>query len=117
MKKVFHLGNCNTCQRILSELKPESKGFELQEIKTEPISKDQIEEMVRMAGSYEALFSRRAMKYRAMNLQEKDLSEQEYKELILSEYTFLKRPVIIDHEHIFIGSSKKTVTAALQHLT
>lgn len=117
MKRVFHLGNCSTCQRILSELKPESKGFTLQEIKSEPITEGQIEEMGKLAGSYEALFSRRAMKYRAMNLQDRQLDEEDYKELILSEYTFLKRPVIIDGEHIFIGSSKKTVAAAREYLS
>jgi arsenate reductase len=117
MKKVFLLANCSTCQRIIAELDPESKGLELQEIKSTPITSDQLEELARLAGSYEALFSRRAMKYRALNLQDKNLTEEDYKGLILSEYTFLKRPVIVEGENIFIGSSKKTVAAALEHLT
>ena len=68
------------------------------------------------AGSYEALFSRRAMKYRAMGLHEQDLTEEDYRKLILEEYTFLQRPVIFVGDDIFVGNSKKNVAAAKQKL-
>ncbi|GGW98853.1 arsenate reductase family protein [Salegentibacter mishustinae] len=111
MKKVYHLSSCNTCQKILKELNlPDS--FEIQDIKEEEITKEQLEEMEALAGSYEALFSRRARLYRERELNKKELSEADYKELILDHYTFLKRPVIINNDEIFIGNSKKTVAAA-----
>lgn len=115
MKKIYHLSTCDTCQRILKELQP-LDGFVLQDIKTEAISADQLEEMRRMAGSYEALFSKRARLFREKNLHEKTLSENEYKKLILEHYTFLKRPVIMVGDQIFIGNSKKVVTAALEQI-
>jgi arsenate reductase len=65
--------------------------------------------MKSMMGSYEALFSRRSMKYKAMGLKNKLLTEKDYRDLILQEYTFLKRPVIISGKKIFSGSEKKTV--------
>ncbi len=71
----------------------------------------QVNEMKEMAGSYEALFSRRAMKYKSMGLAQKELSEQDYRNLIVEEYTFLKRPVIIIEDKIFVGNSKKVVEA------
>ncbi len=111
MKKVYHLSSCNTCQKILKELNlPDS--FEIQDIKEEEITKEQLEEMEALAGSYEALFSRRARLYRERELNKKELSEADYKELIPDHYTFLKRPVIINNDEIFIGNSKKTVAAA-----
>lgn len=111
MKKVYHLSTCNTCQKILKELElPDS--FKLQDIKEEEITQKQLEEMKELAGSYEALFSRRARLYRERELHKKELSEPDYKTLILDHYTFLKRPVIINNEEIFIGNSKKTVAAA-----
>ena len=64
-----------------------------------------------MAGSYEALFSRRAMKYKEWGLKDKPLTEKDYRDLILQEYTFLKRPVVVNGKKIFIGSSKKTKEA------
>jgi arsenate reductase (glutaredoxin) len=111
MKKIYHLGNCTTCQRILKELKP-GKEYILQDIKTEPITEKQIDEMKAMAGSYEALFSRIALKFRAWKLNEKKLTEKDYRKYILEEYTFLKRPVIIIEKKIFIGNSPKNVAAA-----
>ena len=65
--------------------------------------------MKKMAGSYEALFSRRALKYKSMGLKEKKLTEKDYRDLILQEYTFLKRPVAIVNNKIFIGNTKAVV--------
>ena len=110
MKKIYHLANCTTNQRIIKEIKP-GKEFEYQEIKTEPITAVQIDEMKKLSGSYESLFSRVAMKYRSMGLNEMDLTEKDYRKYILQEYTFLKRPVIIINDEIFIGNSKKNVEA------
>lgn len=101
--------------RILKEL-GDVKGLVLQDIKTEPMTSKQVAEMKDMAGSYEALFSRRAMKYRSMGLNEKKLTEKDYKKYILAEYTFLKRPVMIFDGQIFIGNSKKVVAAAKESL-
>ncbi len=108
MKKIYHLANCTTCQRILKEVAP-GKTFVLQDIKTEAITEKQLDEMAKMAGSYEALFSRIALKYRAMGLNEMELTEKYYKKYILQEYTFLKRPVFIIGKEIFIANSKKNV--------
>lgn len=113
MKKIYHLSSCSTCVRILKELQP-LDGFVLQDIKTETLTIGQLEEMKKLAGSYEALFSRRAMLFKARGLGGKTLSETDYKDLILDHYTFLKRPVILVDGRIFIGNSKKVVEAAKQ---
>lgn len=112
MKKIYHLGNCTTCQRILMEWGKGIKGFEIQEIKTQPITAAQIDEMKKLAGSYEALFSRVALKYRALGLGEKNLTEKDYRKHILEEYTFLKRPVMINGSEIFVGNAPKVIAAA-----
>jgi arsenate reductase (glutaredoxin) len=109
MRKIYYLSSCSTCTRIISELGLKEKKFEFQDIKTEKITPTQLTEMKKMAGSYEALFSRVAMKYRALGLDKKQLTEEDYKKYILEEYTFLKRPVIIINNKIFIGNSKSTV--------
>ncbi|MBN4081807.1 hypothetical protein JYU23_01625 [bacterium AH-315-C07] len=115
MNKVYHLGTCSTCQRILKELNPGS-SFELQDIKKEHITPEQIDEMQKLAGSYEALFSRVAMKYKQWGLKEKSLLEEDYRNYILEEYTFLKRPVFLIEGEIFIGNSKKNIEAVKQKL-
>ena len=87
MKKIYHLGSCSTCKRILKELEP-LDDVELQEIKAEAITPEQLEQMAALSGSYESLFSRRAMLFRQRGLHEKELSESDYKDLILEHYTF-----------------------------
>lgn len=111
MRKIFHLSSCNTNQRILKELNL-GNDVELQDIKKENIDEKTLDFIKEKVGSYEDLFSKRAMKYRSMGLNDKDLSEQDYKKYILEEYTFLKRPFIIFENQVFVGNSKKTVEAA-----
>jgi arsenate reductase (glutaredoxin) len=114
MKKIYHLGNCTTCQAIIKETAIDKKGFDMQNIKVEKITAAQLDQMKKMAGTYEALFSRRAMKYKELGLKDKKLTEKDYRDFILEEYTFLKRPVVLINDAIFIGSEKKTITALKQ---
>lgn len=110
MKKVYYLSTCSTCARIIADLDLEKKGFQFQDIKTETITPAQLDEMKKLSGSYEALFSRVALKYKTLD--PKPSKESEYRKLILKEYTFLKRPVIVSGKSIFIGNTKKNIEAA-----
>ena len=107
MKKVYFLQTRDTCRRILKEVNTD--GFERQEIKANNVSVSQLDEMHQLSGSYEALFNKRAKLYKAMDLKNQILSETDYKQYILDEYTFLKRPVFILNNEIFIGNRKKVV--------
>jgi arsenate reductase len=111
MKKIYYLGTCDTCKRIMKELDLPPQ-FIKQEIKQEEVTVKQLEAMKELAGSYEALFSKRAKRYKERGLTNENLQEKDFKQLILEHYTFLKRPVIINDSKIFIGNSKKTVEAA-----
>lgn len=111
MTKIYHLSTCSTCIRIIKELNP-NKNVVLQDIKTEKITEAQLEEMKSLAGSYEELFSKRAMKYKSLGLKDMNLTEDDFKKYILSEYTFLKRPVIIVDNEIFVGNSKSNIAKA-----
>lgn len=115
MKKIYFLGTCSTCQRIMKEWGVDD-SFELQDIKIDKMTAEQVDQMIEMAGSPSALFSKRAMKYRAMGLHEREVSEDEMRQLIIDEYTFLKRPVLIHNDAIFVGNSKKVVAAAKESL-
>lgn len=101
----------------MNELGDFIDDFEKQDIKSEPITYDQIDEMKRRSGSYESLFSRKAMKYRSMGLTDKTLAENDYRKLIQEEYTFLKRPVFIVDDQIFVGNSKKVFESLKEYLS
>ena len=107
MKKVYFLQTCDTCRRILKEVNTD--GFERQEIKANNLTVSQLEEMHQLSGSYEALFNKRAKLYKSMDLKNQVLSETDFRQFLLDEYTFLKRPVFILEDEIFIGNSKKVI--------
>lgn len=110
MNKIYYLSTCDTCARIIKELGLKEKKFTFQDIKTEKITREQLEEMKALSGSYESLFSRVALKYKTLD--PKPSTEAEYKKLILGEYTFLKRPVILTKGKIFVGNAKGNIQAA-----
>jgi arsenate reductase (glutaredoxin) len=111
MKKIYYLSTCSTCKRVIHDLKLNSE-FEFQDVKTEPITELQLDLLKELAGSYEKIFSKIAMKYRIWGLHERKLTEAEYKDYILKEYTFIKRPVIVIDSNIFIGSSRPVINEA-----
>lgn len=113
MRKVFTLSTCDTSKRILKPL--DLTEFTVKDIKSDNITKEDLDEMYALAGSYESLFSRRSRSYGALGLKNKILTEKNYRDYILSDYTFLKRPVIIDGDHIFIGNQKNNVTSLYQY--
>ena len=111
MKKIYYLKTCNTCQRIIKSLElPEN--FKRQDLKEHPLSLADLDHLKSLAGSYETLFSRRAKRYKEMGLKNESLEERDYKRYILDHYTFLKRPVLVIEQQIFIGNSPKTIAAA-----
>ncbi|MFZ4542690.1 MAG: arsenate reductase family protein [Saprospiraceae bacterium] len=113
--KVFHLSSCGTCRKIIAALRLEQQ-CELQNIKTNPISEEELDWAAVQTGSYESLFSRKAIKYREMGLNQQDLQESDYRRLILSDYSFLKRPVMFLDGTVFAGNAEKTIEAAGEKL-
>ena len=115
MKKVLYLSTCNTCQRILSEV--DTDGFKLQDTKQEPAGKEDVEFLRSYVDSYEALINKRAQLWQQRGLKNQSLSEEDYKNLLLEHYTFIKRPIFIDGEKVFIGNSKKVIQALKSHIS
>ena len=111
MPVFYYLSSCSTCKKILKTL-PLTANIKQVDIKKNPLDEFQIEQLYKLAGSYEALFSRRAQLYKKRNLKDQKLSETEYRQLLLEHYSFLKRPILYYDKHIFIGNSPVIVAAA-----
>ncbi len=93
----------------MKEVEP-SDEFVYQDLKTEPITPEQLDEIYAYTKSYKNIFNKQARKYRELSLHLKELGEDEMRQLILEEYTFLKRPVFIVEDRIFIGNNRKVVS-------
>lgn len=109
MKKVFYLNTCDTCRKILAQF--DLSGWELREIKKEPVTNEELTEMYKKTKSYEALFSKKSTQIKQRGLDVKALTENDFKDLLLDHYAFLKRPVFLTDDQIFVGNDKKNVEA------
>ena len=111
MKKFYFLSTCNTCHRILNHLEL-NEEFELRDIKKTAITSEELAHLKSLSGSYESLFSRRAKLYKELGLKEKSLNDNDYRNYILEHYTFLKRPLLVLDNQLFIGNSPKIINSA-----
>ena len=105
---LFYLASCDTCRKIIKSL-PKDLSLVYHDIKQNPITTAQLEEMKALAGSYEALFSKKAQLYKTMDLKNKSLTEADYKKYLLEHYTFLSRPVFIIEDQIYIGNTQQNI--------
>mgnify|MGYP001194856052 FL=1 len=111
MNVFYYLRNCSTCKRIITELNIKNP-IKFRNLKNNPLHEKELVFLKSLSGSYESLFSKKAQLYKKWNLKEKTLLERDYKNLILKHYTFLKRPVLILKNKIFIGNSPKIIEQA-----
>ena len=107
MKKVFYLKTCGTNKKIMTPL--DLSDWELREIKSQPVTEAELEEMYDKTKSYEALFSKKSTQIKERGIDVSSLKEQDFKKLILDHYSFLKRPVFITDKEVFAGSDKKNL--------
>jgi arsenate reductase len=104
----YWLPNCSTCQKAKRRLDYHRVALtKLRDIKTEPLSRPEIERLAALLGGAENLFSRRSVKYRELGLKDKMISENEMLDLMASEYTFLKRPVLVINDKAVAGFFEK----------
>jgi arsenate reductase (glutaredoxin) len=108
MNKIYFLASCDTCRKIIKSL-PNADQLTYIDIRQHPITLEELNEMQKLSGSYEALFSKKAQLYKSLDLKNKSLTEDDYKKYLLEHYTFLSRPVFIINENIYIGNSQKNI--------
>jgi len=115
MNKIYYLASCDTCRKIIKSL-PKDHDLIFHDIKQNPITVEELEEMHKLSGSYESLFSKKAQLYKSMDLKNKSLAEDDFKKYILEHYTFLSRPVFIINEKIYIGNTQQNILQVMKAL-
>src|SRR6478752_2669882 len=116
MNKIYYLASCDTCRKIIKSL-PEGHNLEFRDIRQNPITLEELEQMRELSGSYEALFSKKAQLYKSMNLKSQSLTEDDFKKYILEHYTFLSRPVFIIDGQIYIGNTQQNMLKVMKALS
>ncbi len=106
--KLYGLPHCSTCQKAvayLEELDVEIENFH--DVKENNLSRKEVEKLVELVGGVDKLFSKRAVKYRSLGLNEMELSDKQLVDYMVEEYTFIKRPVMVFGDTALAGFSKK----------
>lgn len=115
MDIFYYLKTCDTCKRIIKTLNlPDS--IKQINIKENPITPKQLDVLFTKTKSYSALVNPRAQLLKKRGIKASELSEEESKALILEHYSFLKRPVLIYQDEIFVGNAAATIEAAQKAL-
>jgi arsenate reductase len=115
MNKIYYLASCDTCRKIIKNL-PKDNNLVFHDIKQNPITEAELEEMYQLSGSYEALFSKKAQLYKSMDLKNKALTEADFKKYILEHYTFISRPVFIIDGKIYVGNTQQNILQVMKAL-
>jgi arsenate reductase (glutaredoxin) len=115
MNNFYWLPNCSTCVKAKKYL--DANGIEINElrdIKANKLSRAEVEKLVELIGGADKLFSRRAIKYRELGLNKREVSTEEMLDLMTNEYTFIKRPVLVINGKAIAGFSEKNYAEFLQ---
>jgi arsenate reductase len=115
MNKIYYIASCDSCRKIIKSL-PKGNDLVFRDIKQDPLTAAELEEMHQLSGSYEALFSKKAQLYKSMNLKEKSLTEDDYKKYILEHYTFLSRPVFVINNGVYVGGTQQNMLQVMKAL-
>lgn len=108
MNIIYYIASCDTCRKIIKAL-PKDANLTFRDIKQDSLTIEELEKMRELAGSYEALFSKKAQLYKSLDLKNKALTEVDFKKYLLEHYTFLSRPVFVLDNQIFIGNSQQNI--------
>jgi arsenate reductase len=115
MNKIYYIASCDTCRKIIKSL-PKGNNLVFRDIKQTALTEEELEEMHQISGSYEALFSKKAVLYKTMDLKNKSLTEDDYKKYILEHYTFLSRPVFVIDNNVYVGGTQQNMLQVMKAL-
>ena len=116
IETMYWLPYCSTCTKAEQHLLNQGVSIARHvNVKEERPSLETLKTLAEMLGGVDKLFSKRAMKYRALGLHEKTLSDDEMLGYMQEEYTFIKRPVVVTPDgRALAGFSARQYDALIQ---
>jgi len=92
---VYQKPTCTTCRQVYNALKDSGVDFDAVDYYTDPIPKAKLKELLKKAGmSARDLLRTREEIYRTLKLGEKDLSESDIIDLMVTHPDLIQRPIV-----------------------
>ena len=108
---------CTTCQKAQKWLDSNGISYDLRDIKTDNPSREELTEWYRSSGlPLKKFFNTSGMLYRSLELKDKlpDMSEDEQLDLLASDGTLVKRPLLINGGKVLVGFKESEWTSLLK---
>ena len=105
--KLYGLKNCDSCKKALSQLRAAGHEIEFFDIRTEPICRSQIADLLARHGD-QLVLNRKSLTWR--NLAESDRSLPP-ETLLALHPTLIKRPIIFYQDTSYVGWDQDVQTA------
>ncbi|HBZ38315.1 MAG TPA: hypothetical protein DF712_08540 [Balneola sp.] len=102
MLHVIGINNCDTIKKTKKWLTENEIEFEFIDLKKEPLTIDEINELEFKVG-LDVLVNKRGTTYRKLELKEKDLSKEEIIKTLAENQSMIKRPVLVLDEAVLVG--------------
>ena len=115
MRVFYYLSSCSTCKKIENQLIL-GESVKKIDIKKKKLTEQELKTLHEKVGNYEGLINKRAQLFKQRKIDYKKLEEKDFKNLLLEHYTFIKRPILIYDEKIFVGNSPKTILEAIKFI-
>ena len=115
MRVFYYLSSCSTCKKIENQLTL-GESVKKIDIKKKKLTEEELTILHEKVGKYEELINKRAQLFKQRNMDYKKLEEKDFKNLLLGHYTFIKRPILIYDEKIFVGNSPKAILEAIKFI-
>jgi arsenate reductase len=111
--EVYGLAQCSSCRKALAWLEERGARARFHDLRGEPLDSAGVERLAQQAGGVDALFSRRALQYRARGLHLRPPAEAEMLRLMAEEPTFITRPVVVRNGRAVAGFAPRRLEALL----
>ena len=93
-----------------------SDDFQLHDLKKIPIEKVDLDFLATKVDSLKDLVNKRSRRIKELQVDIENLSDVQLLKYFQTEYTFIKRPIFIIGDQVFIGNAKKTVEELFQYM-
>lgn len=101
---VYEKRTCTTCKNLAALLEKEGIDFERVDYHVEPLSEDEIRELVRKTGRpAQELFRAREPVYSELGLGERDVGDDEAIRLMAEHPALMQRPVVVRGERAVLA--------------
>ncbi len=110
MIKLYISPSCTSCRKAKAWLEENELAFEEQNIYHEPLTKDEIKEILMLTDEgIEEIISYRSEAYKNLDIDFDELRMSELLDLFIEEPSLIRRPIIMDDRRLQIGFNDEEI--------